>query len=661
MCGIFGYISKANSLDRPYGEKILKQLYTMSETRGKEASGLMVLNDNKIEYLKDAIAASELIRRKDYKKITSQSLALDETIAIFGHSRLVTNGEAGINSNNQPVHVDRMVGIHNGIITNEQDLWEQNNDLSKQLELDTEVFLRLLEKNMENSDLRSAFKQTFDNIEGVVNIALMFEKLNIAVLSTNNGSLYYSQSDNKDSIIFASEKHILEQTLKKCKISGIHSLSNIEHLSPNSLLVINLSNLNSEMFMFNESHEIMTEPEQKIRSIADQSINKSESDLVTSQAKKDPIDYTRFYKVYEANKEKISQLKRCTRCILPETMPFITFDNKGVCNYCKSYKPHKVKGVDELKKLLPKTKKNFDCLVTLSGGRDSSYGLHYIKAELGLNPVTYTYDWGMVTDLARRNQMRMCGSLGVEHILVSADIQKKRRNIQKNVAAWLKKPELGMIPLFMAGDKQYFYWSNKIAEQTKVSSIILCENLLETTKFKSGFCGIEPIYGTENTYTLSLKNKFQMLYYYGLNFIKNPGYLNVSLLDTIAAFSSYYVMKHNFINLFDYIEWDESTINDSLINRYRWERSLDTESTWRIGDGTAAFYNYIYYTMAGMTENDTFRSNQVREGQITRDQALVLSEKENHPRFESIKWYLDTINLTFIETVDVINSAKKLY
>ncbi len=68
----------------------------------------------------------------------------------------------------------------------------------------------------------------------------------------------------------------------------------------------------------------------------------------------------------------------------------------------------------------------------------------------------------MVTDIARRNISRMCGKLGIEHILLSADIRTKRKNIRKNVLAWLKRPSLGTIPLFMAGDKQFFYFANKL-------------------------------------------------------------------------------------------------------------------------------------------------------------------------------------------------------
>ena len=74
--------------------------------------------------------------------------------------------------------------------------------------------------------------------------------------------------------------------------------------------------------------------------------------------------------------------------------------------------------------------------------------------------------------------------------------------------------------------------------------------------------------------------------------------------------------------------WDENEIVNTIINEYGWETSPETDTTWRIGDATAAFYNYIYYRIAGFTEHDTFRSNQIREGQITREQAIKFVEDE---------------------------------
>lgn len=98
-----------------------------------------------------------------------------------------------------------------------------------------------------------------------------------------------------------------------------------------------------------------------------------------------------------------------------------------------------------------------EVVFAFSGGRDSCYALHYMVKELGIKPIAYSYDWGMITDLGRRNQSRLLGKLGVEHVVVSANIREKENNIRKNVEAWLKKPDLGMIPLIIAGDKQMFY------------------------------------------------------------------------------------------------------------------------------------------------------------------------------------------------------------
>jgi hypothetical protein len=302
-----------------------------------------------------------------------------------------------------------------------------------------------------------------------------------------------------------------------------------------------------------------------------------------------------------------------------------------------------------------------DTLVTLSGGRDSCYGIHYMKKEMGMNPIAYTYDWGMVTDLARRNQARMCGKLGIEHILISADIKKKRENIRKNVEAWLKNPHLGTIPLFMAGDKQYFYYANMLQKRYNLDLVILCENMLETTNFKYGFCGIEPHFDGEHTFSISHWDKMRMIGFYGKQYLMNPAYLNKSLVDTMGAFITYYFLPKNYLNLFDYKVWDEKEIENVLYDEYDWEISPDTTTTWRIGDGTAAFYNYIYYNVAGFSEFDTFRSNQIREGMIDREKALELVNLENRSRMESFKWYCDTIGLDMEFAIKTINAIPKLY
>ena len=121
------------------------------------------------------------------------------------------------------------------------------------------------------------------------------------------------------------------------------------------------------------------------------------------------------------------------------------------------------------------------------------------------------------------------------------------------------------------------------------------------------------------------------------------------------------MQKQDYFHIFDYWTWEENIVNDTLINKYGWETAIDTSATWRIGDGTAGFYNYVYYTIAGFTEHDTFRANQVREGQLDRDRALELIKDENRPRYQNIRWYLDTLGMDYNEVIKVVNSIPRLY
>ncbi|HDZ9304242.1 TPA: glucosamine 6-phosphate synthetase, partial [Vibrio cholerae] len=361
----------------------------------------------------------------------------------------------------------------------------------------------------------------------------------------------------------------------------------------------------------------------------------------------------------------VHNLRRCTKCILPETMPFIHFDDKGVCNYCNTYKPRNIpRPKEELFELVKPYRKNnkTDCIVPFSGGRDSCYGLHLIVNELKMKPVTYTYDWGMVTDLGRRNISRMCAELGVENIIVAADISKKRSNIAKNLKAWMKSPHLGMMSVLTAGDKHFFRHVESVKKQTGINLNLWGVNPLEVTHFKTGFLDIAPDFEEKRVYSHGV---MKQLRYQAKRFgamLESPGYFNSSLWDTLSGeYYRSFTEKKDYYHIFDYWRWDEKVIDDTLFNVYDWEKAIDTSTTWRIGDGTAAFYNYVYYTVAGFTEHDTFRSNQIREGDLTRDEALKLVAEENKPRYPNIRWYLDTLGLDFKEVISVVNKIPKLY
>lgn len=219
-----------------------------------------------------------------------------------------------------------------------------------------------------------------------------------------------------------------------------------------------------------------------------------------------------------------------------------------------------------------------------------------------------------------------------------------------------------MVPLFMAGDKYFFYYTDQVKKQTGLRLNIWGINPLENTDFKVGFLGVPPDHHKKRIYSLSAKRQAKLLLTMGKNILDNPQYLNGSVWDTLGSFVSRSVVPHrDYYHMYDYYRWDEKEIEKLVLEEYQWETAIDTQTTWRIGDGTAPFYNYIYYTVAGFSEYDTFRSNQIREGMLSREEGMKLVMVENQPRYPSLKWYTDILNLDFATIIKRINSIPKLY
>lgn len=604
MCGIFGIISDS-SINKTDFEALIKH----SQQRGRDSSGLFFLD-----------GGHYVAHRADYPitRLLNQLSPMETSVAL-GHSRLITNGLA----DNQPVVLDGVAVLHNGIVVNHESIW---NDLKieRQLEIDTEVIAAIALQHIdEGGSIETLAARVLDLCEGVVACAIVVPRLGKLCLFSNNGSLYVGK--NSKEIIFASESFPLEEI----------GCTQVEQVKNAVLIDLPISNL-----------PIKVEDYRTARSnlVHGLSLSSEEEKLL----------------VYPQ-----PELRRCTKCLLPETMPYISFDAEGVCNYCHNYKPrNNPRPKEELFALVEPYRRvhGNDCIVPFSGGRDSCYGLHLVSNELKMKPVTYTYDWGMVTDLGRRNISRMCAKLGVENIIVADDITKKREYIAMNLRAWLKSPHLGMISILTAGDKHFFRHVETIKKQTGISLNLWGVNPLEVTHFKAGFLGVPPDFEEKRVYSHGVMKQVRYHWLRTTAMLQSPGYFNRSLWDTLSGeYYRSFLEKKDYYHIFDYWRWDEKQIDDTLLNEYDWERAPDTSTTWRIGDGTAAFYNYIYYTVAGFSEHDTFRSNQIREGDLTREEALELVKDENQPRYPNIKWYLDSLGMDFKEVISVVNSIPRLY
>jgi N-acetyl sugar amidotransferase len=116
-------------------------------------------------------------------------------------------------------------------------------------------------------------------------------------------------------------------------------------------------------------------------------------------------------------------LKRCVKCCLPETYETIEFDSTGLCNICRSteYKTKNINWEERrglLEKLIEKYrgKSDYDCIVPFSGGKDSTFQLHYLVTRCKLKPLVVRFNHGFIRPVISSNNEKTFKKLGVDFI-----------------------------------------------------------------------------------------------------------------------------------------------------------------------------------------------------------------------------------------------------
>jgi len=120
-------------------------------------------------------------------------------------------------------------------------------------------------------------------------------------------------------------------------------------------------------------------------------------------------------------------MERCTRCILPVTLPGVSVDQEGMCNYCHDHiaspkveeKGHTRYDRKRLEKILNrnKGKGRYDCLVPLSGGKDSTYVLYLTAKVYGMRVLAYNFDNGFRSKQAVENIERAVDITGADLVV----------------------------------------------------------------------------------------------------------------------------------------------------------------------------------------------------------------------------------------------------
>jgi len=131
----------------------------------------------------------------------------------------------------------------------------------------------------------------------------------------------------------------------------------------------------------------------------------------------------------------VDDLKRCNRCVLPDSFPGIRFNDEGVCNFCQEFKGiehldnKKTEYKEKFETLIKdiKGKNEFDVLMCYSGGKDSTYTIIDLKEKYDLKIIAFTMDNGFLSKQASSNIQTVMKNLDVKHVTIKPpfDILKK--------------------------------------------------------------------------------------------------------------------------------------------------------------------------------------------------------------------------------------------
>ena len=114
-------------------------------------------------------------------------------------------------------------------------------------------------------------------------------------------------------------------------------------------------------------------------------------------------------------------MKKCSRCLLPETHETISFDSRGICSVCQNreFRNEQINWSarrTELDALITKVKgtADYDCIIPFSGGKDSTFTLYFVVKELALKPLVVSFDHGFYRPNMLANRNRVVETLGVD-------------------------------------------------------------------------------------------------------------------------------------------------------------------------------------------------------------------------------------------------------
>ncbi len=319
-------------------------------------------------------------------------------------------------------------------------------------------------------------------------------------------------------------------------------------------------------------------------------------------------------------------MRRCSNCILPDNYPGIHFNQDGKCNYCISSQPRHYLGGEAMREAIisyrpAKMERNsaYDCVLALSGGRDSSFLLHYLVKELGLNVIAYCVDNGFMPAQTKRNIENMVDILDVK--LIVEKYPHLQKCVNHHLRSWMHKPSPAMVGLLCTGCRfDIDVGVTSFAMKSKIPIIVTGSTPLEGGVYKKELMKTNPY----NKRTTSFFMGFILQITQNPMWIMNP----TCFITQIREYYFHFVKRAKQKELLPvrafgtYIRWEEERVVNTIQNELNWKKRSNTESSWRGDCDIALLKLYLYKQTIGFNDKDDGFSCLIRDGQMTREEAL---------------------------------------
>lgn len=330
-------------------------------------------------------------------------------------------------------------------------------------------------------------------------------------------------------------------------------------------------------------------------------------------------------------------MDRCTRCLLPRNYPRTTFDENGVCEYCLAFTPRQLLGEQVLVDTIRRYKRpdaKYDCVVGLSGGRDSTYTLYYLVRQLGMKAAAYTVDHGFLPPETIESVQRAVSVLGVDHTVIKHDHNLKTAGTL--LRAWVHKPDPAMVGAICLGCRTMVHKATLEAGSRFGAPVVL----------GAGEPGSDEYFGARffSRHSDRPIGKTALLLKMAAKFLANPRYLlnarvpPLLVREYLGHFSPWTpknVMP--VLCFYAYLDWDEKKIQSTIEREVGWKQYNRSDSAWRSDCKLAVLKNQMYLRSWGHTKNDILVSSLVRAGKLTKEEGLARLEAESQYRPQTVE------------------------